>query len=50
MGLVAPDRFSEGPHAGLADVKHVFSHAQGTGVVLHHAVDKAQVVAGTGGA
>lgn len=32
----------------MADVEHKLTHPQRTGVVLHHCVEPAQVVGGTG--
>ncbi len=46
--LVAPDLLGQRTHAWLADVEHELTHPQGTGVVLHHRVEPAQVVAAPG--
>lgn len=46
LGLIPPDRLGEGAHTGGANVEDKLAHAQGTGVVLHHRVQPAQVVGG----
>jgi hypothetical protein len=48
LGLIKPDLLAESAHTRHADVKHELTHAQGTGVVLHHCVNPAQVVGAAG--
>ena len=43
-GLLVPDAVRQGPHPRGADIEDVFTHPQRPGVMLDHAIDKAQVV------